>query len=774
MAQIQSSLPTSSSLAEARAPARCPHCGAPVEGVADAFCCAGCETAAAIIRGAGLERYYDEREAYAPRPGGFDASWTGVTPDAAADGGCELRLAVDGLRCASCVWVLEHVLQATPGVTGATVSYATGRAWLQWDPGRVDLAALAGRIAALGYRPRLLGAEARPDRGLLLRLGVAAFAALNIMMLHAAIYAGWSSSMDPAFLALFRWSALVLATPLTLWCASPFFSGALAALRRGLLHMDVPLALAIALLYGHGFAATLRGHETYLDSLGMLVALLLAGRFLESRGRRRAAEAAVTLAASAPVSARRLVAERIEVVPVAALRTGDLIELATGDEVPADALVVHGRGSLRMALVTGEAEPVNVIPGERVLAGTVLVAGQLTASVQAVGQGTLLGRMAAQLQTAADRGMRPSSADRIAPWFTAATLLVAALTFAGWLVFAGAGRALPVTVAVLVVACPCALALAQPLAGASGLGAAARRGLLLRSADALLDLGTVDTVALDKTGTVTAGVLQVTAADDAVLRVAAALERHSSHPIARAVLAETAARGIPLPRAQDAREVPGLGVDGVVDGRSWQLRAGAAGVVELRGEDGVTGSIRLSDVVRADAASTVRALRGRGLRVALLTGDHPEVAARIAGAAGIDEVVARIDPEAKAAWVERERAAGRRVLFVGDGLNDGPALAAADVGIAMAGGAASSVLIADGVVAGNAIAPLLGGLRAADAAAAAIVRNQRRSIAYNVLAVGAAVAGFINPLVAALLMPLSSGMVIWGALRIERLVREAE
>ena len=774
MAPTPSSRPTSSSVAEAPGPACCPHCGTPVEGAADAFCCAGCETAAAIIRGAGLERYYQEREAYAPRPGGLSASWAGLTPDRAADGSCELRVAIDGLRCASCVWVVEHVLQATPGVTGATVSYATGRAWLRWDPDRVDLGALAARIGALGYRPRLLGEEARPDRTLLLRLGVAAFAAMNIMLLHAAIYAGWWSEMDPRFLALFRWAALVLATPLALWCASPFFAGAFAALRRGMLHMDVPLALAVAILYGHGVAATLLRHETYLDSLGMLVALLLAGRFLESRGRRRAAEAAVTLAASAPVSAKRLTGEHLDIVPVAALRAGDLIEVATGDEVPADALVVHGRGALRMALVTGEAEPVAVGPGERVLAGTVLVSGQLTASVQAVGQGTLLGRMAAQLQAAADRGTRPSSADRIAPWFTAGTLIVAAIAFAGWLAFAGIGRALPVTVAVLVVACPCALALAQPLAAAAGLGAAARRGLLFRSADALLELRTVDTVALDKTGTVTAGALRVVEASDEVLRIAAALERHSSHPIARAVLAETAARGIPLPRAQAAQEQSGVGMDGIVDGRAWQLRAGDPGVVELRGERGVHGRIRLSDVVRADAPATVSALRARGLRVALLTGDHPDVAAAIARHAGIDEVVARIDPEAKAAWVRRERALGRHVLFVGDGVNDGPALAAADVGIAMAGGAASTVLVADAVVSGETIAPLLGGLRAAEAAGGTVVRSQRRSIAYNVLAVTAAVAGLVNPLVAAVLMPLSSGVVIWGALRIERLVREVE
>ena len=594
------------------------------------------------------------------------------------------------------------------------------------------------------------------------------------MMLHAALYAGWWDGMDASFAALFRWAALVLATPLTLWCASPFFAGAIGALRRGVLHMDVPLALAIGGLYVHGVFATLHGHETYLDSAGMLVALLLAGRFLESRGRRRAAEAAVTLAAAAPVSARRVRDDRIETVPVAALHTSDLIEIATGDEVPADGVVVHGRGTLRMALVTGEAEPVAVAPGDRVVAGTVLVSGHVTASVQAVGQGTLLGRMAAELQAAADRGMRPSATDRIAPWFTFGTLVIGALAFLFWYRTGGFAAALPVTVAVLVVACPCALALSQSLAGAAGLGAAARRGLLLRSADALLDLRTIDTVAIDKTGTVTAGALRVVRADDDVLRIAAALERHSTHPIARAVLAETAARDIPLARAAHVHERAGVGMDGILDGRRWSLRAGDPGVVELRDSDGsVRGRIELADVIRPDAAATIAALRRRGLRVVLLTGDHPDVAARIAESAGIDERVARVDPEAKAAWVRTERDRGRRVLFVGDGLNDGPALAVADVGIAMAGGAASSVLVADGVISGEAVAPLLAGLHSAHAAKRAIRTNQRRSIAYNVVAVAAAVVGWINPLIAALLMPLSSGLVIWGAFRVERVVKEA-
>lgn len=755
--------------------ARCPHCGTPVEGATDAFCCAGCETAYDIIHGAGLARYYEERSEFAPRPEPVAGGWAAVPVDTLPGGLCEVRLRVEGLRCASCVWVVERVLEATPGVTHAQVSYATGRATLRWQAGSTDLPRLAQRIAALGYTPRALGVEARPDRGLLLRLGVASFAAMNLMLLHASIYTGWIDTMEPRFLALFQWTALILATPVALWCASPFFAGAVSGLRAGVLHMDVPIALGVAIMYGHGVVTTIRGHETYLDSLGMLVALLLAGRMLEARGRRRAAEAAVSLAASVPHAARRVTADGVETVPASAIAVGDTIDVAAGEEVAADGVVVRGRGHLKRALLTGEAEPVEVETGDRVEAGTVLVDGNVSVRVLAVGKDTVLRRMAAQLESAADRGVKPTTADRIAPLFTAATLLVAALTFAGWTIADDVSRAIPITVAVLVVACPCALALSHPLSAAAGLGAAARRGLLFRSSDALLDMSTVDTVMLDKTGTITAGEMQVTDAADDVLRIAAALERNSIHPIARAIVRECAERGIALPFASDVRETPGVGIEGVVGGHAWSLRSGGPGIVNLLYPDGrVAGQIRLADGLRADAPATVHALHARGVNVVLLTGDHEVAARRMAAAAAIDVVLADCDPEKKAEYIRDARGRGRTVLYAGDGLNDGPALAAADVGIAMAGGAASSVLVADGVISSSAIAPILAGFRAADACRQVIRANVRRSVIYNISAVAAAAAGLVNPLVAAVLMPISSGLVIRGAFRVERLMRAAE
>ena len=754
---------------------RCPHCGTPVEGPEDVHCCSGCEMAAAIIKGAGLETYYQEREAFPPRPEGGAGDWDAVPVPTREDGLAEIRLQVDGLRCASCVWVTENVLQRTEGVEEATLSYATGRARVRWDPRKVRLGELAGRISTLGYRPRILGEEGTPDTDLLVRLGVAAFAAMNIMMLSAALYTGWLGGMHPRYVALFQWISLALAAPVAIWCAEPFFVAAANGLRHGILHMDLPIALGVSVLFFHGLVVTVSGSgDTYLDSMGMLVTFLLAGRVLESRGRRRASEAATALAAMAPTTARKRVGEGVEVVAAEDLAAGDLMDVASGEELAADGIVMGGKGSVQMALLTGEAEPVEVAAESRVVAGSVLVDGFLTVRVTAVGRETVLQQMADQLRLSADRGVKPAFTDRIAPWFTGATLVVAGATFFGWYLAAGIEKAILAFVAVLVVACPCALALARPLAAAAGLGAAARRGLLFRSGDALLELEAVDLVALDKTGTVTAGDLVVVDAAPEALRIASGLERFSAHPIGRAITRAAVERGIPLPVAEEVREEAGFGIRGKVGGRTWQILSGGMGRVQVRGEGGEEWTIRLGDRVRDDSRAAVEEILATGREVVLVTGDVEDAARRMAEEAGIGEALASLTPAAKSDWIRERRHEGRTVLFAGDGMNDGAGLAQANVGVAMGTGAASSILVADGVISVPSLRPLLAGFRAAEAALKSIRQNQRRSIGYNIAAVTAAAAGWVNPLVAAVLMPLSSGMVIWGASRVDRAVAKGD
>ncbi len=749
-----------------RPSAHCPHCGNAVEAAVDTFCCHSCELASAMVTEAGLESWYATRAAPAPRPEPTRADWSSVAVTSGPEGD-ECRLAIDGLTCASCVWVVENLLQRTAGVRHAHVSYASGRATVRWDPAVTSLPEVGQRIAALGYRPRPVDAEPTFDRDLVTRLGVSAFLAANVMLLAVSVYSGWFGGMDEAWSALFRWSQLALSTPIALWAAVPFYRSALQGLQARVVHMDLPISIAILALYLHSLVVTPFGVDGYLDSLGMLVTLLLAGRVAEARGRRAAAAAASALAAALPTTARRATATGVEVVSVDALRPGDIVEVGLGEEVPADGCVVGGQGRVRMALLTGESEPAAVAAGDLVVTGAPVVEGSLRVRVDHVGGDTLPARMARELATSVDRGLMATPADRLAPVFTVGTFVAAGVALAGWSWFEGPARGVEVMAAVLVVACPCALGLSWPIAVSAGLSSLARRGVILRSGDTLLRLVDIDHIALDKTGTVTGGIPVVVSADDEVLRVASGLERASAHPVAHAIRAAAAARGIPMPVCDDLAEVPGVGVSGVLDGRRWRLRAGGPGEVLLEAEEpAFVGRILLRDVERTDAAATL----GRLALVApitLLTGDHPDVAARMAAAVGVTDVVARATPERKAEWIRARKAEGRRVLFVGDGLNDGPALVAADVGLAMKAGAHASVLAADGVVVHDALGPVVAALRGAAVVRSVVRGNLVRSVLYNVTAVAFAMAGLVNPLVAAVLMPLSSLLVLWGGLRVE-------
>jgi Cu2+-exporting ATPase len=749
----------------ARSPKPCLHCETLFSGPGE-FCCAGCEAASVLIAEAGLQSWYERREVAGPRP--ESAPVLGLEsipcpPD--AEGLAQATLRIEGLRCAACVWLVERILEDTDGVEEVQVSYASGHARLRFDPERLDLAQAMAPVQALGYRPRPLSASPQADRGLLLRLGVAAFSATNVMLLSVSLYLGWIDTIEGSLAALFRWTSLVLAAPVAIWAAEPFHTSAWASLKQRVLHMDLPISLAVTVLFTHGLWATWTGQDSYLDSLTMLVTLLLAGRLLEQRGRHQVAEAATALAAQTPSMVRRLVGAALETVPAQALAPGDVLELAAGEQVGADGRVVSGQGLVDSSLLTGESEPRPVGPGERLVAGSVLRDGAVQMEVTRVGGATLIGTMAAELRKAADKPARATAADRLAPWFTLATLSAAGLTLAGWTWASGLDSALEPVVAVLVVACPCALALARPLSAAAGLGAAARRGLLVRSPDELEALASVDRVVLDKTGTLTLGEPTVVEASDETLRLASGLERHSLHPIARAIVRETIARGIPLAASEQVRELPGLGMRGSVEGRQLELRGGGPGEVLLVDGHSVE-RILLADRARPDTLQALRGLAHLGLPVTMLTGDREQVAERVASELGLQHVVAGASPLDKAT-----QAARGRTLFVGDGLNDGPALAASHAGVAMGGGVASSVLAAGSVLAHDSLVPLTAGLLAAREASAASHTSLRRALLYNLVAVLAAALGWVNPLVAALLMPLSSALVIARAASIESSVR---
>ncbi len=747
---------------------QCPHCG---EEVAEpgAFCCSGCEVAWALVHEAGLEDYYARREQAAPRPEPLKGAWQVVPVLQRDDGLVEASLCVDGLRCSSCTWVVERLLERADGVSEATVSYANGRTRVVFDPKVTELGTLAETVAAVGYSPRPVDApEARDE--LLSRLGVAAFLTSNLMLLSASLYVGWFDGMDARYATLFRWGSLALATPIAQYAAAPFFLGAWRGLKAGAIGMDVPIALAVAVLYVHGVAQTLAGDEGYLDSLGMLVTLLLVGRVLERRGRRAAAEASAAIAASLPLTARRRVEHGIEEVPVQDLVRGDVVEVGAGDEVPADGRIHEGRGRVQMALLTGESEPVEVEPGSDVVAGAQVVEGTLAIAVERVGEATTAMRMADAVREATTRPMPKSPADVLAPWFTAITVVVAVVAGIVWSVIDSPHRGIQVAVATLVVACPCALGLSVPLSVAAGLGAVARRGIVFRDGGQLMELAELTTLAMDKTGTVTEGVPAVIEASDEALRAAGAIERASRHPVARAILAEARERGLRIPVASEVVEVPGQGIEGIVEGRRVKVYGAGAGAVAVDVEGETVHIVRVGDRPRPDATQAIEKLKRAGLTTVLLSGDHPDVTEAIGRRVGVDQGVGGCKPDDKARWLQDHRDAG----FVGDGLNDGPALGAARVGMAMFSGVPSSLWVADGVVTRPALAPVVAAVAGARATRDAVRANLTRSIVYNILAVGAAVVGLVNPLVAAVLMPLSSGLVIAGALTVPRRLERLE
>ncbi len=750
---------------------RCPHCDLAVEGD-DAFCCHGCELAYALVHDAGLGDYYTRRDVAGQRPEQLKGAWEAVPTRSEDNGSCSVTLQVDGLRCASCTWVVEHLLAQTDGIDDVTVSYATGRTHVRFDPQSLTTRQVASVIASIGYAPRPVGA-AEPWDDTLIRMGVAAFCTANLMLLTISLYAGWSDGMAPRFQSMFRWGSLALATPIALYSAAPFFSGAWRGLRVARVGMDVPIALAVGVLYTHGIAQTLLGAEAYLDSLGMLVTLLLTGRLLEKRGRRAAADAASAIAASLPMTARRRTATGVEDVAIAELCVGDVVELGLGDEAPADGTVIQGTADVQMAIVTGESAPMQARTGSEIVAGASILQGALAVAVDRVGEDTVAMRMAAAVRDATDRPMPEHPTDRLAPWFTVVTVGIALAAGAVWTALSGLHTGIEVTVAVLVVACPCALGLSVPLAVASGLGAVARRGVVFRDGGRLLTLASVKTLLMDKTGTVTQGTPVVLTADNEILRLAAGLERSSRHPIAKALLAEAARRELPLPLMTDRNETPGVGVSGNYGGRLLHLQSGGAGRVVLCEGTEVLGTIELGDRAHPDARKSVQQLQNAGVSVALLSGDNAAVTEAMGSDLGADQATGGATPEQKGAVIRAARLNGH-VAFVGDGLNDSEALAAADVGFAMHTGVTSAVLLSDAVVTTSALRPIVAAFAGARATQDAVRTNMRRAFTYNILAVVAASFGLINPLIAAILMPLSSAWMVWGAMSVDRRITHLE
>jgi P-type Cu2+ transporter len=770
------------------------------------MCCAGCQAVARTIVAAGFEGYYATRSAAAATP--RDLPPAGVYDDpraqrqfvaAAGEHVREVSLILDRIRCAACLWLNEQWLRRLPGVTRVDINYATHRAQVAWDERRAKLSEILEAVRAIGYDawpydPRRQEAvQRRERRSALWRLFVAGFGAMQVMMYAFPAYLDdGGGTLSAATEQLMRWAGLILTTPVMLFSCRPFFAAAWQDLRRGAVSLDTPIALGLAAGFAASAWATWSGHgEVYFDSITMLAFLLLGARYLETAARQRAARELDHLARWMPSFAERLrdagdaTGERVAAHELAA---GDLVLVAPGERVPADGVVERGRSSADESLLTGESRPVAKQPGAPLVGGSANLEQPLVMRVTRAGAETQAAAIARLVErAAAGKPKLVESADRFARHLTLVVLAVAAGAFLWWLGVAPA-RAPWVAVAVLVVTCPCALALAAPIVLTRANARLLARGVALTRSRAIEALERATDVVLDKTGTLTLGrfalarTVPLGAQDEArCMRIARALEGSSRHPIAR-VFGEGAREPI-----SELKNFPGHGVEARHEGgrvrigsaafcrelaRSAPPPSGASAAhtpVYLADECGWLCAFLLEDELRADAAELVAALRARGLRLHLVSGDDAAVVEALARRLGIASFAGGATPQDKYAFAERLQREGRVVAMIGDGLNDAPVLARADVSIAMAGGADAAQVQADLVLLGERAHARLGGIVEALAVARRAMRVIRQNfawaLAYNLVALPLAAVGWIGPWQAALGMAASSFIVVLNAMR---------
>jgi P-type Cu2+ transporter len=716
----------------------------------------------------------------------------------AGGGLLHLDLAVEGINCAGCMAKIERNLSKIPDVTTARVNLTDRRLALEWKAGAVDPALFIARLAELGYkaypfeRQGAETAEAERAGALLRRLGVAAFAAMNVMMLSVPVWSGNVSDMLPEQRDFFHWLSALIVLPAAAYSAQPFFSSAFAALRARSVNMDVPIAIGITLALAMSLfeTATHAGHA-YFDAAIMLIAFLLAGRYLDQNMRRKTRAFAGNLAALKAETATKFVNdEEISTVPVAAIRPGDIVLLRPGERSAVDGNVISGRSEIDQSLITGETLPIAAVAGTAVYAGTLVRSGALRVRVTAASEGTLLAEISRLLENAVQsRSRYLRLAERASRLYAPVVHAAALLTMIGWLI-AGATfhDSIVTAIAVLIITCPCALGLAIPAVQTVGSGALFGSGVLLNSPDAIERIAEIDHVIFDKTGTLTLPELDVAnaaAIPSAVFDLAGRLALSSRHPVAAAV-ARAAGATTPL---EGITEEAGQGVYGIVAGIEVRLGrpswCGAdrqaneilnddpeASVVAFRqGEDCHVFAVRQR--IRPDAADVVLALHRSGIDVEILSGDREAAVRAAASATGIHQWRAEVTPVDKIARIEELARRGHRVLMVGDGLNDAPALAAAHASMSPVTATHLSQAVADAVFLGERLAPVEIAIAVSRKARRLMRQNLWLAVVYNALAVPLAVAGLVTPLIAAAAMSGSSLLVMLNALRARLRAREA-
>ncbi len=783
-------------------------------GVLRPFCCPGCMAIAQTIHGEGLEVFYARRAQSCERPAAYlasneipeklkpydDLSLRGrFTRPFGDDGDLETTLRLEKIRCAACVWLCEQHLRRIPGVRDVQIHYVTQKVIVRFSPGQTSLARLLFEIERVGYEawpfePSLSLDRAKKERRqLLTRLGVALLGMMQVMMYAWPSYVG-ANDITAEYNLLLGWTSWVLTVPVMVYSAGPIFRAAWRSVqsfkKTHMLGMDVPIALALALAFIAGTINLVTGSgQSYFDSITMFVAFILAARYVELLARQDAQGGAEALAKQLPATCERLIdypnSQAVALVPVVNCSPGEVLRVSPGEVIPADGILIENASALDESLLTGESKPVEKKIGDRVYAGTHNILNPLLMRIEAVGQSTRIAGIASLLdQALLAKPVMVSLAEKWAAYFVAFLLLAAFTSSAIWLYF-DPSRAWTVLVSVLVASCPCALSLAVPTAMAAAQGAVTKLGLLIVRGHVMEGLVKANDLVLDKTGTLTMGqpelqeIVNIRAdfrSEDA-LALAVAMEAGQKHPLALSLMRAAQSDGISIPNLSDpVINLLGKGLStGVyrLGSATWlgiqaDAQAGQYGQVHLADDAGLIASFVFLDTPRSGLKDLLNACKHRNIAVHLVSGDDPATVAWWANHVGIASYAGACTPEEKYDYIERLQKTGRFVWAIGDGVNDAPLLARADVSIAVGAGAPLAAAGADAILTAVSLEPLAKTLLLADKTATIIKENLLWALVYNLLAIPAAMMGWVNPWVAGIGMSLSSLAVTLNAWRLRK------
>lgn len=811
-------------------PSTCFHCGLPVpenthfpiiyEQTEQPTCCAGCQAVAQGIIDANLGSYYKNRTAKAEQAvlppdeilaqlklydlPEVQAEFVETLPENEK----EATLMFSKITCAACTWLIEQQLLRQDGVISVELNYSTQRARLRWDDTRVQLSQILSLVQKTGYSAapydaQKLEEQAQKERKkMLIRIAVAGLASMQTMMFALPTYL--YHNIEPQYLTILHWAAFLMVLPAIFYSAQPFFQGALRDFRNKRTGMDTPVAIAITLTFIAGVSALLSnaGEGMYFESIAMFVFFLLTGRFMEQTARRKAGDAAERLVKLVPAFCHQLTNypdQNSQEAAVVSLKAGDVIVVRAGEIIPIDGIVLSGESEINESMLTGESLPIVKVSGSRVTAGTLNNTSELIIRAEQVGKETRLAHIVKLLDKALSQKPRLAElAEKYASGFTLSLIIMAIPTFLIWWYIADANKALWITVSLLVITCPCALSLATPAALAASTGKLANEGILIARGYALETLSQITDAVFDKTGTLTEGKLSVSQwhnlsgslKDDEIIAIAQTLEQQSEHPVAQAILALPRSESLPKhTEIINKRNKIGHGISAeLVQNHQTQLWAigkpdfvaelsgsvppnileweQQGSVIVLGNENGFQAAFLLQDNIKTDTDSMLKKIAKQNINLHILSGDNLSAVQHIAQQLNISHYRAKATPEDKLTYVQNLQKEGKRVLMLGDGINDAPVLAIADVSVAVAGSADVAREGADVVLLNDDFAALPAMLHQAARTKTIIRQNLAWATLYNFCVLPLAIFGLVTPWIAALGMSLSSLLVVWNALRL--------